>query len=319
MEVGSAVFARRGGFAIALAAPFLIAAAALPAPGLAATTTIGQTGGTNNCSADFTFVQDQTAPATPSYAAPEPGQITAWHHQAGSFSGQSLRLKVYRRTGVTNEFFAVGESAVEAITPSTLNSFSVSPPIQVQAGDLIGLSNPGPLEVADCFNNTASSADKYGAVLGVDPAPGTTTLFGGPFDNNRLNVAATLVTPDPPDPTPPDLSLGGKQKQGSASKVKVDVTCANEACTAEAEGTLKTPNARHAATAASKNAALKPASAQLAAGETQTLTLKVPKKAKKRVKKAFKAGKKAKATVTVTATDAAGNAAEATRKVKLKK
>ena len=304
---------RRRARGIALSAVVALVPLALPSAGVAATITLGETGaGTPTCLA-ITLVQDQTAPASPSYTVPAAGEITAWSHEAGPDDGggpQLLRLKVYRRTGAASDFFTVGQSNVETLTDSSLNTFSVSP-IQVQAGDLLGLAIPAGSDSVRCVH-LGVSGDTIRTDAG-DPAPGTTATFGG-LVIGRANVSATLVTDD----TGPQLSLGGKKKQGSAGKVKVEVTCADEACMAEAEGTLKTPKPR-LAVAAGRKSELKPSAAQLAAGETQTLTLKVKKKAKKQVKKGFKAGKKSKATLEVTATDAIGNQSQATRKVKLKK
>ena len=134
--------------------------------------------------------------------------------------------------------------------------------------------------------------------------------------------------PTPPTPPPtlpgdtkaPDLDLSGKAKQKDKTQIKVTATV-DEAATVEAGGTIKIPEIKRGkvALAKSKKFDLKGTTASLAAGQTQTLKLKLSGQAKKLLKKAIKT-KTSTAKVNATATDAAGNAATSpTLKVKVKK
>ncbi len=126
--------------------------------------------------------------------------------------------------------------------------------------------------------------------------------------------------PPPADTRAPVLTLSGDTKQKS-KKVKVDAT-SDEASSIEVGGTIKVPKIKKAkgATAAKKKTYDLPvATTELAAGETETVTLKPAGKAKKALKKALKAGRKSTAAVTGTAADAAGNQGTDEFKVKVKK
>jgi lysophospholipase L1-like esterase len=122
--------------------------------------------------------------------------------------------------------------------------------------------------------------------------------------------------PLPSDSVPPVLQLSGKNagvqdrrpKQELGNAVKVSASC-DETCTARAEGKLTKV----------KKDKLKPASADLAPGETRNLALALTPKTRKQVRKALHDGKNVQAKITVKATDAAGNVATAKRTVKLVK
>lgn len=125
--------------------------------------------------------------------------------------------------------------------------------------------------------------------------------------------------PAPVDATPPALDLGGKKSQRLATAVKLKAGC-REACTVNATGKLVIGEAK-LGDAAAKAGKLKlvPDEAQVAAGQTATLKLKLKKKARKAATRALKSGAKVTAKLKATATDAAGNASTAKRKIKLKR
>jgi 6-phosphogluconolactonase (cycloisomerase 2 family) len=107
-----------------------------------------------------------------------------------------------------------------------------------------------------------------------------------------------------PDTDPPGLTLTAKRAK-AGKPVKVTVAC-DEACTVELSGTAKPQG--------SKRGKLGAKTAELTSAGSATLTLKPKGKLKRRLKDAGKG----KASVSATATDAAGNEADASRKVKLK-
>ena len=175
------------------------------------------------------------------------------------------------------------------------------------------------------FNATVSGTAATGDVV-----TSTATRIDTGFEHtSEFSDAIAAVVIDPPDPPPtppapdiaaPVITLAGKKTQKSSSKVKVKVSC-DEDCSVEGPGTIKVPKVTGSAAsvAGKKKFKLKKATAELQAGETVTLTLKLKSKAKKQLKKALKKGEKSTAKVTVTATDSAGNDDSAKRKVKVKK
>lgn len=106
----------------------------------------------------------------------------------------------------------------------------------------------------------------------------------------------------------PTLELAVKGKQKLGKKVALTATCGNELCSVQAAGKLK----------ARKSAELKPVTAELGFQQTETLALKLGRKARKLGDAALDAGKKAKIKLTATATDPAGNATPEAATIKLK-
>jgi hypothetical protein len=93
----------------------------------AQTVTIGQTlPGSESCSGPAWALQ--TSPA--SYAVPAGNwNITSWSTFAGS-PGGSMGLMIFRPAG--SAYTVVGASPVEALTPNSLNTFTLAAPIAVQ-------------------------------------------------------------------------------------------------------------------------------------------------------------------------------------------
>ena len=181
---------RRGALAAGLSG-CLLAVVAGPA---SAATTIGQNGASvaGTCGGGNTFVQTGTAPSVPSYAVPTGGGvITSWSFAAGSTAAEQDKLKVVRPTGTANQFFVVGESALETMTPSTLNTFLVR--IPVHAGDLLGLFT---FDGDDCVVSTHTTGNTDAYLPSADPAPNTTfTGIPETSSGEAYNVSAR-VEPD---------------------------------------------------------------------------------------------------------------------------
>src|SRR5262245_22668554 len=91
-------------------------------------------------------VQDTVAQGSPTYTVPANGAITEWRHVTRSEeNGAPMKVKVFRRTADPSVFLVVGQSSFAMLSwplPNP-NSFPVSPPIQVKAGDVIGLTAIG--------------------------------------------------------------------------------------------------------------------------------------------------------------------------------
>lgn len=280
------------------------------APIGAQTTQLGQlpsAGPELACAPGYNLAQ-VTVGSGPSYQVPSPGgTITSWQHrgyEGFGYGAGSGRLQVWRSAG-GQSLTLVGQSNLETFAAGQVQTFPAQ--IQVNPGDVLGLR----IEDASlgCVFDVGGPHQIYSQGAGApNPPTGTTIAFTQGADG-LLNVSATLEDP---------LELGGSKKQSSAKAVKVEVTCLI-ACSATGEGTVTIPSAGEPAKVAvagraKLKSALKPDSAEVPAGQTATLKLKLKGKASKQLKRALKSGKKAKAKVTVTVT-AGGTVTSEDRKI----
>ena len=130
-----------------------------------------------------------------SYVVPAGGGLlNSWSTTAGNFS-DTRRLEVWRPAG-TLTYTLVYIGAGQAITANSgLNTFTLTTPVLVKAGDVIGLG----VTVADggCYQNTSNSGDTFAFLGGTLPTQGNT--YSGFFDLStysvygQVNVSATLV------------------------------------------------------------------------------------------------------------------------------
>jgi hypothetical protein len=166
----------------------------------AQTVTIGQTLPGSAACAEAWFVQ--TSPA--SYAVPAGNwSVTSWSTFAGS-AGGSMGLMVFRPAG--SAFTVVGETALEALTANSLNTFTLAVPISVQGGDLLGLF---------VTEGTACGMAGAGTIVGDFGAPPPVGATVTPVQSNSSflgNISATL---SPALPTTKDeCKDGGWQSFG---------------------------------------------------------------------------------------------------------
>jgi hypothetical protein len=189
--------ARLGTIAASLAAA---AALLLPTAALAATANIGSAAANQQCNlGGFDAVQASTSGV--SYAVPAGGTlITSWSILAGPDTG-SAGLEVWRPTAPPT-YTLVDSRPVTTLTANSLNTFTLTTAIAVQAGDLLGLRVEGSVS---CTEYTANQSDLVGLNLNpVAPAPGAAVVLSPFGQDEQLNVAATVqVTVTPPPPTIP--------------------------------------------------------------------------------------------------------------------
>jgi hypothetical protein len=185
---------------LALGATALVASAlAVVTPAAASTTMIGQTGTIGApCSTPptgfFSEVQVSTGSGVPSYVVP-PGvsAITGWSTLSGNGPAGEMALEVWRPTATPNSFILVGIGPIEKLQPNKLNQFTLSSPIQVQAGDLLGQDRRG----YDCDvteRGPAGDAIAY-QLTQTPPTPGSTVALPNTVPGVELNVAATSASP----------------------------------------------------------------------------------------------------------------------------
>ena len=109
------------------------------------------------------------------------GVVTKWFTRGGPDSGQTMRLVIVR--GSDPNYTVVGESRVESITPSALNSFATRIPVAVD--DQLAVSGPGP-----CFQAMANDSVRYCNNCDAGPGAGLTTT--DLLTEVRLNVSAYI-------------------------------------------------------------------------------------------------------------------------------
>ena len=198
------------GFAVLAAAVLAVLAFGATAASTATTTAIGQTSATADYQCDPTDEYDlQTGVASGTSFVVPPGNwiVTSWSTYANA-NGGSMSSIVFR-PAVPGSYTVIGESQVESLAPSVLNTFPVN--IHVQGGDLLGFWGSGGTA---CATNTggANSPDINPAGFGVpQPAVGT-TVTPTPFPGYLINISATLI---PALPTSKDdCKNGGWQVYG---------------------------------------------------------------------------------------------------------
>jgi hypothetical protein len=126
-----------------------------------------------------------------SYAVPAPGGvITSWSTSAGPGTGQLYEMKVYRPQGAS--YTVVAHDGPRALTPSTVNTFPVS--IPVQTNDILGIHLVGASSATACVFNTGSPLDRFGWREGDNPDGGTFSLEEEE-SGYRYNVSATVLPP----------------------------------------------------------------------------------------------------------------------------
>ena len=133
------------------------------------------------------YIQQSVAPGTNPYSVPFDGVLTDWTVDKGPANTNPTNLEVLRPTGG-------GQFTVLAETTATFGGTTpLAPPIQVHAGDVIGVGNAASAMLGPAGDGSASASDVM-VKTGSDPPPGTTGVtFGSPVANERADVAATLV------------------------------------------------------------------------------------------------------------------------------
>jgi hypothetical protein len=166
---------------------FLLAGGALIAlpAGAHAATTLGETFEPDSC-AEETYIQ--TSDPGNRYTVPFDGVITRWSIQTDASPPPAARFKVGRVPPGADlmtdiNITIVGQSALESLAPSSLNTFGTQVP--VKAGDKIG-----EYVTIECSRFDPTYIDHYCC---EDVQPGTTELFTE--ETFQQNIAA-LLEPD---------------------------------------------------------------------------------------------------------------------------
>jgi hypothetical protein len=179
----------------ALAALAVLAAAFPPSAGATTIGSITATSVPNTCeSASESLFLVQFASSGPSYVVPSGGgYITSWRTSFGSPGGK-MDMVMLRPTGTLGEYTVVGaddETLPSPIPTNHISTFSLSSPIVVQAGDVLGLVIPA-LSPTACL---------YEAVTGdnfVDGPHGALSVgealkANSSGEKTLLNIGAELI------------------------------------------------------------------------------------------------------------------------------
>ena len=162
--------------------------------------------------ANFTAIQQTTAPASPSYVVPPvpagggPWSITSWGALGGPGAG-SASLEVWRPTSTSGEFQLIAIGPAGAFPPDVVTTHSVS--ISVLPGDDLGVLTGSDTDFAPYYG-TGVVGDAVMWPTSGTPAVGQTigasssNFFPhGGIGDTRVNVRATLTsTPAGGSPTP---------------------------------------------------------------------------------------------------------------------
>ena len=157
---------------------------------------------------------------------------------------------------------------------------------------------------------TDASAFASGAVIRIDPATGQqapVAQAGKLQDPRGIDVEPTADVGPTFDV---EISASDGQAALRTKGLLVDALCPTEACTVEVSGVVDVTGA-----STTKRFTLKQTSGSLTAGETATLKLKLPRKARVPIRRALRRGREVTSELTATATGAGGNVVTKTLQV----
>jgi hypothetical protein len=149
--------------------------------------------------------QVATDSASPSYFVPplpatgNPWTLSSWSVQGEAMDG-SARLQVWRRTSTTGEFQLIAATPDQGVPANAVPSFPVSIPVEPR--DVIGIrsgSHIDPSYDTPFPNDVAMAVPGFpGPGVGETAGPVTSDWPGFVNPSSRVNVSATLTSPDPP-------------------------------------------------------------------------------------------------------------------------
>jgi hypothetical protein len=150
---------------------------------------VGSGGSCGGCN----VFQLETAPSTPSYVVPNGDwKIIAWRSHGNKNGIAKARLRIYRPTGVTDQYEIAKESDIKRFPEGKITERSLR--MRVEPGDHLGLVGVGDFPTS----YDGRSADTTGHPTGcIFPTVGDTVGGGGTcglteFASSRANIGVTL-------------------------------------------------------------------------------------------------------------------------------
>jgi len=189
--------ALRGAFvaataALAALAATPVAASALTLGSLDPATTDPGTGG--DCvGANGHVLQDSISPSSPDYVVPDGGgTITSWSTKWG-IAGHQVSLEVWRSVASTTGEYTLEGLDSETLAPAAtgVSTYTLSAPIAVQGGDVLGIGWSAATTV-DCGYQAPLDADTNLFKTGVSPTVGSDVIFITNILRERVNVEVNL-------------------------------------------------------------------------------------------------------------------------------
>ncbi len=167
------------------------------------------------------IAQTASDPSTP-YTVPTPpvGPLASWQVNAvGGTPGTPVTLVVLRSSSATS-YAVVGTDtqALPSSPPGGIASFTISSPIVVSGGDILGLYSPGSAFACYFHDGATPPADEL-ISFGSGPPPATGQTLSVDDESGpayTLNLAATLKSPVPP----PKKKCKKHKKKRSAESAK---------------------------------------------------------------------------------------------------
>ena len=160
--------------------------------------TIGETTTQQFCGSNQALVQRSTAPGGPRLQAQTSGVVVSWSYQTVN-NPANIRLRVYQPLDNPASWLARSESSVKAagsgagqVKANALNTFTESPGIPIQAGDVLGMTANGGDGIA-----CADTGNPANEIRGGSPPPvgQSNNSFTAVSAGLRLGVRA-VIEPD---------------------------------------------------------------------------------------------------------------------------
>jgi hypothetical protein len=139
--------------------------------------------------------------------------LSQWSTQAGLLPGTSMSALVFRATATPGSYLVVAASAVQALTPNVLNTFTAD--LKVEGGDILGLWGSTGTACAFVTGDPADTFDSASAAS--PPSVGSVVATVGPFPDLRGNIEATL-DPFTEAAVPPAKEEAKKEEKGNKKK-----------------------------------------------------------------------------------------------------
>jgi hypothetical protein len=132
-------------------------------------------------------------------ASGNPWTLTSWSVQGEAMDG-TARLLVWRRTSTAGEFQLIAATQDQAVPANAVPSLPASIPVQPR--DVIGVrsgSHIDPTYDTPFPNDVAMAVPGFPGPSVGQTAGAMTSDWPGLLDNgSRVNVSATVTSPDPP-------------------------------------------------------------------------------------------------------------------------
>jgi hypothetical protein len=177
-----------------IAAALAVLVAAMPTSAVAAPAVIGQVPTAtppSACNSGPSDILQQSVASGTSYVVPAGyTHLTSWRTFAAPGAGQTLTFKVFRKVAEPNIYRVVARDA-RPLTPSVLNTFSVS--IPVQPGDVLGLNDANASTANNaCVIETGNPVDAFIGKASTDTPAGSDVAMASKA-SGKINVSATVV------------------------------------------------------------------------------------------------------------------------------